>query len=1446
MKFKRVNTASDGTVKGMRFVGRNSSIVEPDGTVVFEAENVTVPEGWSQSATDILAQKYFRKAGVPRFLSRVHEDGVPDFLRRSVESSENSNLPADERYGGELSAVEVADRMSGCWAYWGWKGGYFDSEDDARIFRDEARASILLQEVAPNSPQWFNTGLHWAYGIDGPSQGHHYFDEALGAVVASRSAYERPQPHACFIQSVSDDLVNEGGIMDLWTREARLFKYGSGTGTNFSNIRGAGEPLSGGGRSSGLMSFLKIGDRAAGAIKSGGTTRRAAKMVTLDVDHPDIETFVEWKVREEEKVAMLVAGSRMLRKHAQAVIDAVDGDDFMDVAADAEDAGIPASMIERLAETARAGFPLEIEEYDTDWQGEAYLTVSGQNSNNSIRAGDDFMRAVENDEGWNLVNRVDGEVNRTVSARELWAKIVDAAWKSADPGVQYHDTINEWHTCPEAGPIRGSNPCVTGDTLVATSKGLVEIESIVGQTVDVVGSDGELHRVDRVFPTGEKETFLLRTKSGYSLKLTSDHKVMTVDGDVEAKNLVKGTKVLLSGSPFGEDDDKTAARLAGYALGDGCLSGGVMSITMGNQDESIVDDLVDDINRQKESLRPKGVAGNASVVSKTKVSTGYRVATGCASVIESVCRLAVIDEKSDGKRLTSAAFGLAEGSTRELLRGLFTTDGTVVNIHGKSQYVGIESTSRTLLEQVQTLLLSFGIRSTVYLDRTEASTRMLPDGKGGEKEYPTKPLHSLRVTKASRVRFEERIGFHDFSDKKDRLAEMNATVGTYSDDMVDEVDSVTPLGVAPVFDLTEPATSHFVANGIVVHNCSEYMFIDDTACNLASLNLVRFATWRRADGTLAFDHSRYEHACRLWTTILDISVGMAQFPSPQIALQSHRFRTLGLGYANLGGLLMRSGIPYDSARGRAYAAALSSLLTGVAYRTSAEMASEIGAFPAFPDSVDSFFRVMQMHRDAARGLAPTHKTEPLDRDNVPDAGLADRARDVWDEVIDGGHDSNGGVTGYRNAQVSVVAPTGTIGMVMDCDTTGIEPDYSLVRFKKLAGGGYMRLANSAVGDAVRSMGFSEDEAFEAKTIVAGTGEFPGWIDVVNSEKDAPTKDEICKSFSFDHAISSKGISPSDLRVEGRIPTDEDMARAQDEVFGVGHLRDVEWLSPDQKRVFGVASGEDAIAPMGHVKMLASVQPFISGAMSKTVNMPSESTKDDVSEIYLAAHETGVKAVALYRDGSKLSQPQTSFSARRKAAPTVESVAEEIAVRAMRERLPHRRDGYTQKVVLGGHTVYLRTGQYPDGRLGEIFIDMHKEGAAFRSMMNNFAIAISIGLQYGVPLDEFVDAFTFTRFEPAGMVRGHDRVKTSTSVLDFIFRDLAVEYLDREDLAHVTPEPSTVIEDPVVEKEAPRTKVQMAKANGFTGNECPECHSFSMVLNGTCEKCENCGATTGCS
>ena len=1112
LQFARRFTREDTNVFDLfNYDYRSSVIRNPTGEVVFEMNNVEVPARWSQIATDILAQKYFRKAGVPQ---------------------------ADGSLGRETSVKQVAHRMANCWRVWGERNGYFASEKDAQVFYEELVYSILDQACVPNSPQWFNTGLHESYGITGKPQGHYFVDAADGQLKLSSSAYERPQPHACFILSVEDDLVNDGGIMDLWVREARIFKYGSGVGTNFSHIRGEGEKLSGGGTSSGLMSFLKIGDRAAGAIKSGGTTRRAAKMVCLDLDHPEVMSFINWKVEEEKKVGALIAAG-----------------------------------------------------YASDYEGEAYRTVSGQNSNNSIRIPNEFFRRLDNNEDWELVARHDGRIMKRIPSREVWNQISYAAWRCADPGTQYDTTINEWHTCPAGGPIRASNPC------------------------------------------------------------------------------------------------------------------------------------------------------------------------------------------------------------------------------------------------------------------------------------------------------------------------------------------------------------------------SEYMFLDNTACNLASANLRRFYN----EETNTFDVEGFEYSCRLWTTVLEISVLMAQFPSKEVARLSYDYRTLGLGYANLGSMLMVMGIAYDSEEARGIAGAITAIMTGVAYRTSAEMAEVLGAFPRYEENKANMLRVMRNHRLAAydadeyEGLEV--KPQGLKAKYCPDY-LLKAATKAWDEAV-----KLGEKFGYRNAQATVIAPTGTIGLVMDCDTTGVEPDFALVKFKKLSGGGYFKIINQSVPTALKNLRYTDKQIDAIVKYAVGSASFAGapFINHQTLSEKGFIAEEIKKldaavaaafeiGFVFnvytlgEECLQRLGFKPAQYYnfdwslLEALGFSDAEIEAANDYVCGTMTVEGAPHLRDEHLPVFDCANkcgkkGRRFIHAHGHIRMMAAAQPFISGAISKTINLPNEATVEEIADAYMLSWKLALKACALYRDGSKLSQPLSTKSDKKKkeeekevpvtteAAPqpvlesnivdmsklTVQELLEEVQKRVQsspdtklkralativeRRTLPAKRRGFTQKAKINGQAIFLRTGEYADCTVGEIFIDMAKEGATMRSMLNCFAISISIGLQYGVPLEEFVEKFVFTRFEPSGMV-DHPNIKSTTSIVDFIFRSLAYEYLGRTDLVHVLDRPEVantgkddwdLMDSAEAEDSAPELSdvriVAKSSVNPAASDrqavsrparvgqldavnaaarsmqsDAPACNTCGHITirSGTCYKCLNCGNSMGCS
>lgn len=1093
MKIQRHFTrAGEDPFQSVKYTKRDCRITNPDGSVVFEMKGAEIPESWSQVAADIMISKYFRKAGVPQ----LDENGKP------LLDEEGNPIT-----GPETSAKQVIHRLAGCWREWGEKYGYFDSAEDAQAFYDELVYMLLHQMAAPNSPQWFNTGLAYAYGIKGKPQGHYYVDPETEEVKEAKDAYSRPQPHACFIQSIEDDLVNEGGIMDLWVREARLFKYGSGTGTNFSTIRGKGEPLSGGGTSSGLLSFLKIGDRAAGAIKSGGTTRRAAKMVCLDLDHPDVEEFIEWKSNEEKKVRALIAAG-----------------------------------------------------YDPSFNGEAYDTISGQNSNNSVRAPHSFFEALKEDKDWELKYRTTGETSKVIPARELWKKIGQAAWECADPGLQYDGTINEWHTCP-AG----------------------------------------------------------------------------MDGKVGARH-----------------------------------------------------------------------------------------------------------------------------------------------------------------------------------NRINAS-----------------------------------------------------------------------------------------------NPCSEYMFLDNTACNLASLNLVKFFD---AD-TCEFDIPALRHATRLWTIVLEISVLMAQYPSEEIAKLSYEYRTLGLGYANIGTVLMLSGIPYDSEEALAITGAVTAIMTGTAYAVSAEMARELGPFKAFPTNREHMLRVIRNHRRAAYNAKPeeyeglTITPMGIDPTKCPPS-LLKAARESWDEAL-----ALGEKYGYRNAQTTLLAPTGTIGLLMDCDTTGIEPDFALVKFKKLAGGGYFKIANQSIKPALKNLGYTEEQISDILQYVMGTLSLTGAPhinretlkekgftdrDLDKVEQVLPTVFELPFAFNVwtlgEECLERLGFKAEEynapsfdlLRALGF--TKQEIDEANDVICGMMTIEGAPHLKKEHYPVFDTANpcgkhGTRYIHYMGHLRMMAAAQPFLSGAISKTINMPKEATVDDILHAYEEGWKLGLKAVALYRDGSKSSQPLNARGNEKKEETETEELSQEDTssqlqeivasghVPSLRRRLPPKREGFTQEARIAGQKIFVRTGEYEDGSLGEVFIDMHKAGSTMRGMLDAFAVAVSLGLQHGVPLEKYVNAMTFTRFEPSGVV-DHPNIKMATSVVDYVFRMLGMEYLERTDFVQVPPKKEELRVNVLkkarrsqqshtpADSEAASTEVEQGMQEISGGHEkitnnieairassgaplCIDCGGMTK-RNGSCYVCLDCGSTTGCS
>ncbi|MBI2543191.1 MAG: adenosylcobalamin-dependent ribonucleoside-diphosphate reductase [Candidatus Aenigmarchaeota archaeon] len=1020
---------------------RTSLIKNPDGTIVFQMNNVEVPKFWSQTALDILAQKYFRKRGVPQF--DVNGDPILDANGQQV-------------LGSEVSLKQVVHRLAGCWAWWGKKYNYFATDEDAKAFYDEIAFMLLHQFASPNSPQWFNTGLHFAYGISGPPQGHWHVDTDTKELKQSQDAYSHPQCHACFIQSVKDELINDGGILDLAVREARIFKYGSGTGTNFSTLRSKGEPLSGGGTSSGVMSFLKIYDTVAGSIKSGGTTRRAAKMVLLNVDHPEIEAFIRWKANEEKKFAALV-GTGL-----------VDG-------------------------------------YNVESAGEH---VFGQNSNNSVRITDEFMKSVAEDKNWNLTWRTDGRVIKTVKARHLWDTIAQSAWECADPGLQFDTTYNDWHTSPASGRINATNPC------------------------------------------------------------------------------------------------------------------------------------------------------------------------------------------------------------------------------------------------------------------------------------------------------------------------------------------------------------------------SEFAYLDNSACNLASLNLRKFL-----NGT--FNVDMFKHASRLWTIVLEISVLMAQLPSKEIADVTYRTRSLGLGYTNLGSVLMHLGIPYDSDKARNIAAAVTAVMTGESYATSAEMASVLGPFGEFDKNREHMLRVIRNHRRAVYN-APKEEYEELntmpvaiDHEKCPDY-LLKAAIESWDRALLWGERF-----GYRNAQSTLIAPTGTISFVMDADTTGIEPDFALVKFKKLVGGGYFKIINQTVEPALRNLGYADDEIKSVIKYLLGSNTFEGvpYINTFTLKRKGFVDTDLEKmqkllpgslDLSFVFNINTLGkecverlgfkehqySSPNFSLLKSLGFRDDEIEAANEFICGTQTIEGAPHLKTEHYPIFDCANkcgrkGVRYIDYMAHVKMMSVVQPFLSGSISKTINMPNHATVEEIENVYMESWKLGLKSVALYRDGSKVIQPLAVFR-EKKEEP-----------RPTRRRMPAERTAITHKFRVGNQEGYLHVGLFEEGVPGELFIKMAKQGSTLAGLMDSFALAISIGLQYGVPLKVWVSKYINNRFEPMGWTDNPD-IPVAKSVMDYIFKWMAFKFLPKEDLKElgllngekiiVTGDTAEDVDSQNREVASLSQFVKMDDRKSYMEGDEPTCHECGsmMIRSGSCYVCTGCGATSGCS
>jgi ribonucleoside-diphosphate reductase alpha chain len=1110
---------------------------------------------------------------------------------------------------------------------------------------------------------------------------------------------------------------------------------------------------------------------------------------------------------------------------------------------------------------------------DYDFNGESYLTVSGQNSNNSVRIPNSFFKALEDDADWKLTHRVTGKVAKTMKARKLWDEISFAAWRCADPGVQYDTTINQWHTCPNSGRINASNPCVTGDTRVLTPGGVWRrIDSMIHLPARVITNvDGkQVHVVDGAFPTGTRECYELRTEDGYTVKLTADHKVWTKNrGWQLAKDLTTVDELRLLHEPacveeVGEPADAKVFQLAGMLVSD--ANGVVTKLQLDAclRDEALVDDFAQYVH---DTWQLEAQSEGSTL---TKTFTNRRLLSRLGMFIRV--------DRSTGVRLSDDAFTAGLAAQKHLLRGLFSADAVV---DGATGSVTLRHRNRHLIEDVQLLLGGFGIQSTI--ESTGGA-----GGLGGALEAlgndAADPRHGLRIKASSLRLFHEHIGFLGGEVVSDQWSVTSES--EFSENWT-RLASLTPIGLRPVFDLTEPVTSSFVANGLTVHNCSEYMFLDDTACNLASLNVMRFFDPEKK----SFDVESYRHGIRLWTIVLEISVLMASFPSEAIAQLSYKFRTLGLGYANLGALLMQAGIPYDSEKGRAFCGAVTAVLTGESYATSAEMAAQLGTFPGYGENKEAMLRVVRNHRRAAYN-APNYDYEQLDvkpvgidagqfagTDPLVNTALLQSARACWDKALD-----LGSKHGYRNAQTTVIAPTGTIGLLMDCDTTGVEPDFALVKFKKLAGGGYFKIANQSVEPALRNLGYSDSQIHEILQYVLGTLTLKN-VPHINYDSllakgftDAELKrieDSLPGMFELGFAFSAwslgkpfmdrLGIPESEwqapgfnlLRKLGFKKKQIDEASAV--ICGRGTVEGAPHLKSEHLAVFDCANkcgkdGQRFIAVEGHIRMMAAAQPFISGAISKTINLPNEANIDEIKDAYKLSWELGLKANALYRDGSKLSQPlnvksdadiddeeseenveaakdalatdlasgvsslathdsRLATESNIEAAPDHTRVIERIVERPLRRRLPDTRNAITHKFDISGHEGYVTVGLYEDGTPGEVFITMSKEGSTIGGLMDTIATLVSVALQYGVPVESLVRKFEHVRFEPSGMTRNQD-IPFAKSPVDYIFRWLAMEFVEGY-RANNAPQRDVVKSDSVDEVPLDDTGVDrhMKKSNG---------------------------------
>jgi ribonucleoside-diphosphate reductase alpha chain len=1379
LKFERVfSDAAVSPFDQVEWEQRTAEITDDSGKVIFKQEEVEVPKTWSALATKIAVSKYFY--------------------------GDIANGTDPHKGGRESSVGQLIHRVTRTITDWGMADGYFADTEAAQTFYDDLTWLCLNQYAAFNSPVWFNVGLYHEYGIGKDAgEGNYFYNRETGKTERAATQYEYPQGSACFIQSVDDTMED---IMRLAMSEAMLFKYGSGTGTDLSSLRSTREKLSGGGKPSGPLSFLKVYDQVANVVKSGGKTRRAAKMNTLKDWHPDIEEFIDAKQKEEKKAWALIEQG-----------------------------------------------------YDGSYNGDAYGSVMYQNENLSVRVSDDFMEAALEGREWWTRHVRNGQPCECKDARSLLRKIAEGTHVCGDPGMQFDTTIHKWHTCKGTERQNSTNPCVTGDTLVATEKGWQPIVELVGAEPMIVNENGDVTPAGRVWKTGTRPVYLLKTASGLELKLTADHRVATRNrGDVPACELTVDDELILGGAKFGSRSvDPVIASLAGACLGDGCITQFEdqrnIFITGAKGEAAYIEELRQTLEAAK-ALVDDGDGRCTRPTTIVETATTLRLQTSVRPVVRAIEELAVLDRGSEGKCLTPAAFSLDKPAATALLRELFTTDGTVANYGKKSQYISLDSSSRTLLGQVQLLLLQFGIRSKIYENRRplgETAT-LMPDGRGGTKEYSVRQMHSLRISKASRLLFEREIGFNPKSAKAEQLRFLNESVETYAERLKDKVVSIVPAGVADVFDLTEPLGSHFFANGLLVHNCSEYLFLDNTACNLASLNLMKFKT---ADGAFAIE--RFKAAVRILITAQEILVDNASYPIRDIAENSHIFRTLGLGYSNLGSLIMSYGYGYDSVEGRALCGAITAIMTGEAYEQSAVLARVMGPFPGYrdarasgvakpaaKDNVSSMLDVIDLHRCAVSDIPDVEEF----------AYLKEEAAKTWERAA-----RLGKRHGYRNAQVTVLAPTGTISFLMDCDTTGIEPDLALVKYKLLAGGGMLKIVNQTIKPALEKLEYNSEEI---ERIIAH-------IDAFDTIEDIPDSDG---------STISSGLKPEHL--------------------------------PIFDCAFKPHKGRRSLSYMAHLRIMAAAQPFLSGAISKTVNLPESASVEDIMNSYIEGWRLGLKSIAIYREGSKRSAPLNTRKTKDMGANGDGDVAldvtvdrqdfqkrileleEELAMlrsrvdQPTRHRMSDTRISLTHKFEIAGHEGYITVGLYEHGQPGELFIHMSKEGSTIGGLMDTVGTLTSVALQYGVPLESLVKKFAYQRFEPSGFTKNPD-IRNATSITDYVFRWLGCQFIKGYKEATSPSRGQTELplkEIPEMEKKAlnrpvsdlSRTaekelidvitnhtpndgspqiaasgsshadRVKEALGGMFMDIVCSVCGSDKVIRAGACGVCTDCGTSQGCS